>query len=156
MLPIPHHALTSVSYLPSRSQLSSCIYRCANLARLQPFNNFSKISLFCQSSFLSITDGWLSLILGPLTTWSLTNHAHQLHIDPQSFSQNGQQLLRSCAWLRHCIFFPERQMYPGPQRPPRPGPGSSALQPPHPYHPAAGLWLHWHMQVRVRINMVMG
>ncbi len=46
MLHIPHRALTSAPYLPSQSPLSCCIYRCANLACLQPFNNFSTTSLF--------------------------------------------------------------------------------------------------------------
>ncbi len=49
-------------------------------------------------------DGWLSLILGPLTTWSLTNHVCQLHINLLSFSPNGQQPLCSCAWSRTAIF----------------------------------------------------
>jgi hypothetical protein len=74
MLPLKS-LMSSESYLPSRSQLSHRIYKHANLACLQPFNNFSKTSLFCQSSFPSIMDSWLLLILGPLTTWSLTNHA---------------------------------------------------------------------------------
>jgi hypothetical protein len=46
---------------------------------------------------------------------------HQLHIDLWSFSPNAQQILRSCAWLRHCNFFPEWQTNPGPQSPPKPG-----------------------------------